>query len=312
MSSTVHKRARRAFTLIELLVVIAILTILAALSAGAYMRFLADQGGRTTRKTMSTVKRLLDARWQEVVDGAYREQSPEKAKATSIAGGDAARGRVVWLKLRLKKEFPQSFAEVLNPGQYDLRPVPDYVNYLRKNKITTATTPPQPFESAVCLLMILERGGLTQDELTPLVQTFTYNGKQVRGLVDGWGQPLAFCRFPTKSPLLNPGGNPQSGYRDVADPEGHLADTLWAQSSGNPSAPTGFDYFRGMRNPPNTGAFVVPMTLHDLPLGGTGQSYVIKPLIASSGPDKQLGLDLLDFGNPTAQAGDNLYSIEAQ
>jgi prepilin-type N-terminal cleavage/methylation domain-containing protein len=327
MSNTANKRARPGFTLIELLVVIAILTILVALSAGAYLRFLTDQGGRTTRSTLSTVKRLLDARWQAVVDKAYKDPIPvvEQWKVQNLAGSDRARQRVVWMKLRLKQEFPQSFAEImippaLNPTELGVKPahllpLPDYVNYLKKNGITqamVASTPTQPFESAVCLLMILEKGGLTQDELNPFVQTFTYNGKPLRGLADGWGQPLAFCRFPTKCPILNPGGNPQSGYRDVGDPEGLLADDLWAQSSSNPSSPTEFDLFRGMRNPPGTGPFVVPMTVHDLPLGSAGQSYAIKPVVASSGPDKQLGLDILDLGNPTAQADDNLYSIDAK
>ena len=102
----------------------------------------------------------------------------------------------------------------------------------------------------------------------------TPSGGTIPGLVDGWGQPLAFCRWPCFSPVLNPGSQPLSGDKnDPVDPSGLLVSTTW-QSTG------GYATFQ---------AFCHPVPPHAA--GQEATTYRLFPLIASEGPDKVLGLD---------------------
>src|SRR5947209_3149244 len=108
MRSTIHGTVRRpdlrrGFTLVELLVVVAIIGVLAALTASATVGVLSSQKQSNTELTIQTLMGVLDQQWQAVIDQANKEPIPDGVLL--MAGGNAPRARVIWIKLRLKQEF---------------------------------------------------------------------------------------------------------------------------------------------------------------------------------------------------------------
>ena len=220
--------------------------------------------------------------------------------AMQIANGDRNLARVIWTKLRLKQTFPTNFAEANNPA-----PLPPLSYFKTKldalgyysvpNYFVTHTTPYQ-WESSVCLLWALQRGegGTAIKEsdfgagsLKDFGQTVynannpssgpTPSGQAVKGLIDDWGTPLAFCRWPVNSTQLNPTGAQPGDKNDPDDPTGLLESTTWQNVNGG----TNFAQFKALCHP------LVPHTA-----GTEAQTFRIYPLIVSAGPDKKLGLDI--------------------
>jgi prepilin-type N-terminal cleavage/methylation domain-containing protein len=297
---------RRGFTLIELLVVIAIIAVLVSLTSGAVLRFIGAGSARTTDSTLRLVKNLLERQWSTVADKAKNEAIPVGAQATlstlaEIGDGlTGPRARVIYVKLRLRQSFPINFAEVFAPSG-PLGALPEYVTYLNKLGYNGSNSPGQVIENAVCLTMILEvgpgGGGAAGDELGNAKSSLTTNGNvSVPGLVDGWGTPLAFCRWPTGFANPNPNGLPApiiggtaAGVgTDPIDPRGYLSASTWW--TGNAT------------NVNNTSALIG----YNLP--GAGQAYKLGPVVASAGADKILGLNT-DFSvSNAAGATDNRYT----
>src|SRR5262245_24713302 len=121
---------RSGFTLIEVLVVVGILAILGALVSSATFRVLESQRENRSEATIRTLGQALEQHWQKAVDQANKEVIPDWVfdVAGRDPGGNAAkdlpnyvqRARVIWIKIRLKQEFPMSFAEAINgpwPGK---------------------------------------------------------------------------------------------------------------------------------------------------------------------------------------------------
>jgi prepilin-type N-terminal cleavage/methylation domain-containing protein len=292
---------RAAFTLIELLVVIAILLILMALTASAVVRI----GGTAQLKGTKTEvnflgNEVLQKQWNALADRLAKEPIPtaiHDSILNNLAGNDQAaekRVRIIYTKLRLKQTFPQSFYEILNPTAFDLKPDPEYQLQLTTWGVTTASATPQPYESAACLLMALRKGagdatGINKDELNKYVAKFG----QVEALVDAWGTPLAFCRWPVNSSVLNPNGA-TSGNNDKEDPQGFLTMQNWLS---NTTVRTNFQ---------NT-LHLVANRVNNAPM-----TYTMQPLIVSAGPDRLLGLNIanaLQTSNAT-DAADNIYSSQ--
>lgn len=308
---------RAAFTLIELMVVITIIAVIMSLTAGAYFKFIGSQKQSNTVLLAQKISNALKQHWQAVIDQARTETIP--SDVTSWAGNDPERARVLWVKLRLKQEFPISFSEVFTPSgagnsyvsASDLPPKPSYVDALSQAGITSGTgglTNEQ--QSAVLLYLILsqKRRGMNFEvdkELSSseLVDAPGTPAGSLKMIVDAWGNPLAFSRWPTGSAEPVNAGQPQSGLNDAQDPRGTLANQSWATTSNN-----GYT------------AFITYM--HALPAGSTSPtSYKLVPEVYSAGADKQFGVTQnLDFtdsnGNATAtpnpQAFDNLYSYDKQ
>src|SRR5688572_28702431 len=109
---------RSGFTLMEMLVVIAIIGILAALVTTAVFMVMGGQQGSNTETGIQTVQKVLEQQWKAVIEKADKEDIPfgvlDMAGEVS-AGDNPKRARVIWKKLRLKQEFPQSYDEAKAP-----------------------------------------------------------------------------------------------------------------------------------------------------------------------------------------------------
>ena len=119
------------------------------------------------------------------------------------------RARVIWVKIQTAPRVPGELYRGderrndcdSNIGTIAIPPVPAYVTYMQKYSLTASATP-QPYESAVCLAMALQRNVSGVGTITP--ETFgsgTYVSTNIAPnqcpcLVDAWKNPLAFSRWP--------------------------------------------------------------------------------------------------------------------
>jgi prepilin-type N-terminal cleavage/methylation domain-containing protein len=218
---------RSAFTLVEMIVVIAIIALLVALTAAAVMEVLTVQQKRATDTTLQKVDSELNRQVKAVVDQARIEQIP--AAVVSLANGDMNRARAIWIKLRLKQEFPTSYAEARNPAPGYLTGKNTYIKALPAGGANDPTT-----ESGACLLLALTQGrrGVTWDPESTLGGGFVRDtdGDGVKELVDVWGKALYFVRWPVNNTDLNPQGL-VTGTKDNQDPDGLLSSADWTTSA---------------------------------------------------------------------------------
>jgi prepilin-type N-terminal cleavage/methylation domain-containing protein len=252
--TTRHRAAgrRAGFTLIELLVVIFIIAILIGLVAGGIFQYVAAQKQANTETLIRTLDKTLQRQWDAVVSEAKKETP--SAAVLDLAGGDQRRAQVIHIKLRLVEAFPVSFAEINTPLIYANSPftgTPFITKTQQKNLATFKTALAQagvtaggPGESIACLILSLQQSrggvaGLNLDQIAYAVSNYTAAGvlasasnqSNIKIAVDGWGNPLAFVRFPsnrTELDATNPAtaGSTAAKFRDPLDPEGLLGYTL--------------------------------------------------------------------------------------
>jgi prepilin-type N-terminal cleavage/methylation domain-containing protein len=276
---------RDAFTLTELLVVIAIISILASLAAWGVFATIGNRRARNTEDTFKTVNKLLQSHWRYVIDEANKDSQVSPA-VLALAGNDPARARVLWKKFRLMEAFPQTFAEC-NPATAFVYNNPSAANpyiptgngfqrrYIVKYQTALASvggSHQANTESAACLLLALgiSRGGgataLSTDQIGFAVGDTDADG--IPELVDGWGNPVGFLRFPWNMP------NPAAGttkYADAVDPTGTLINPSWYRA-GPLLSPNAL----AVQTAFGTGGTSYPL------MTGTNATYTL-PVIVSSG-----------------------------
>src|SRR5262249_57861631 len=81
----------------------------------------------------------------------------------------------------------------------------------------------------------------------------------LRLIVDAWGNPIVFRRWPKDFNDLNPGGALQNGINDIEDPKGTLSSPGWVGTAGWTQFVSAF---------------------HNV---GPGQSFNLQPTIVSAG-----------------------------
>ena len=286
---------RRGFTLVELLVVIAIIAILASLVVVAVFKWIDQQQHNNSEAQIRALHEVLKRHWSYVIDKAKSEDIP--ADVMTLAGNDLDRARILWTKLRLTEAFPMTYYEAFHPGLfYDhnskrwiyLIPANRRNNVGYTNKLKTFNpAPDRNTESAACLLVALSTGrgnaaALNVDMIpVPPVDT---DGDGTKELVDGFGRPLAFFRFPTLHAELMTISGP-----DPMDPKGKLVNPSW-WGSGNRAI------FQE----------VTRYTLADALNSAMPKSYFTTPVIVSRGinGDKDgASIKLLEAKTPLPAAG---------
>jgi prepilin-type N-terminal cleavage/methylation domain-containing protein len=296
--------SRGAFTLVELMVVIAIIAVVISLGASATMQVITRQKTANTELTIQKVNDALKAHWQALIQKAQTEQIPDNILYGDgtmqgllvMAGGDPAnpdtdsmkRARLIWVKLRLKQQFPMNFMEALNPTPNTVKSpggkpyvlLPPAPVFVRQTPPLKASNPPQSFESSVCLLLALSQASrgvvpFDQDRFSSLEiadsQLFDPTLPGLKLIVDGWGRPLAFYRWPVGGELAASNPNKATSFGDQLDPNGLLVSPRW----NTPAAYSG----RG-----GVWAFEkLCHSLHDAATGKPASPYTV-PVVASAGP----------------------------
>jgi prepilin-type N-terminal cleavage/methylation domain-containing protein len=298
-TNALTRRGRcRGFTLIELLIVVGILGILMALAAGAVVTAKNSSRNSTTETTIRKVNRMLERQYRAATDTARDAAIPLSIKALArnpLTGvDDLDRARAIWIKMWLVWDFPVTYAEVQAPPQFAQKP--EYINALN------AGMAGQPFESAACLYLALNvrgRRGVavdTESFAANEVRTDTSTGTPIKYLVDGWGNPLAFFRWPTNNDDLNPPGQaqPPSSPRDPLDPLGRLLDPSW-NNLNNATTITTLESSSFIGHPLHQGNWI-------------RVAYNLVPVVVSAGKDGNLGLDSVMNGVYSSAGMDNIYS----
>jgi hypothetical protein len=293
--------------LVEIMVVIAIIGVVITLVASASLQMITRQRAANTEATIQKVYAVLQPQLRAAVLQAQNESIPNALLygdgrtvqgLIAMAGGDPTnpdpdsirRARLIWVKLRLKQQFPMNFMEALNPTPNTIR-APNgrpYVvlqadpTFVQALPSAAAANPPQGYESSVCLLLALSkaRKGIApfnQDRLSPveLADTGSFNpGLQgLKLIVDGWGRPLTFYRWPLGGEVTasNPNKAANQVIGDPLDPEGLLISSRWNTSAAYAG--------RG-----GVWAFEKLFHLVHDPASGKPVSYYTVPVVASTGP----------------------------
>jgi prepilin-type N-terminal cleavage/methylation domain-containing protein len=314
---------RAAFTLIELLVVMAIIAIVAGLSAAAAMAVIGRQKQSNTESLLKTAFTALDQNWRAVIDSAKSEEISNTAWTLStdaLGNTDQRRARAIHIKLRLKQEFPMNFTEAQASTYYQsvltelgLPRAPGQ----NPPHVADPNRPNDYSEGAVCFLLALQkkRKGVSFDlsNLNAFIADGAYQYVDASGiprtvnlkqLVDGFGTPILFYRWPTANPEVN-ALNPRASdpryragmFQDSLDTDGTLmANTATVPWWSGPQRPLFEQLCHSVTNAAGTGPY----------------AYYMVPTIASAGPNhvfeiappRTLGVDPMMTSVPS----DDIYS----
>lgn len=315
---------REAYTLIELLVVVAIIGVLVGLVASAVFRVIQGQRSNITETRIKKVHVALQRQWSAAHDTAKRNiRVPFNVTFLARSPGESdarrVREKVIWVKLQMRRQFPQTYEEAVRPWtlnyggrglltQNDLDAHPLY-----KTKIGPVLAkieaeaqlaqqqgrpiPPRDLaaESSACLLLALSinrRSGVTfnpDEALGPDALRDT-NKDGLLEIVDGWEKPIAFYRWGMNAELDS---ICKSGSRldcDDEDPERSLMNKDWNYVG-------------------NLGADAFNQELHKIRAGSAPRSFYTEPTLVSGGPDKTLGLGRWMESQTGTAAEDNIFSF---
>jgi hypothetical protein len=293
--------------------------------------------------TIQKLNDALKAHWRSVIAEATYEVIPETIQPNllSMAGGDANRMRLIWKYLRLKQQFPMNFMEASNPttaGLFvSLPPAPVFSQALRNKPVSPE---PQSYESSVCLLLALsqgrkEAGALDPDHLasTELVDAGVFKpaAAGLKVVVDAWGRPLVFYRWPIGGEVAasnpNKGTTTSQTIANPLDPDALLMAPVW-NNNALYAGRQGVWAFEKLFHPIHTGTgnaykpqsfYTVPVIASAGPvIGGQGTIYELTGLApppAESAPPavpplpSALRHDPMDLASGKPDSQDNIYSF---
>lgn len=290
---------RGGFTLIELLVVMGIIGILVSLVLLGASRTRESSEKSVTSANMQKIASALDQHLKAVADQANTPPTNSSQMGSvynvilQYAGNDVRRGRALWLKANIRREFPVSFNELTAslgglgaPAVFkSLLPLPSGFS--------------NEEQSAMLLYLTLTTGrrGVTHD----LEQGIGSTGiapvrpnSPFKVFVDAWGTPIVLVRVVQNT-----------GWLNAAAIQAELNEAKFAgKIDGNRLKSLDSTDREGLLtndwNPvfssPNTKAAIMndlkTYIGHPFPSPGlTGQGNNYNPFIASAGPDQMFGTD---------------------
>jgi prepilin-type N-terminal cleavage/methylation domain-containing protein len=322
--------ARAGMTLIELLVVMLIIATLASLILSAVFTVRDSQMKSFSETLVLKLSSALEQQQKAAIDQIREEPVPNWA--LTMAGGDPRIAKVIYLKTRVKQEFPVSFYQAVYPnanytpmqtgayqtigGAADLPPKATYLKALQPLVGTAipamgqsipnpdqypslSLTMPAGFEASALLYLALSQGRRGQTGFNPdesieptAIKTATVGGATFKYFVDSWGNPVRSWMFPYGNNELNDSTLP---YNKNALPQN--------QQSPDPQDPDqAFATFTGASYPGSTG--FTRMVHPTVPL------RLLIPVVGSMGRDGSWGManyfDMTPDGTPGMN--DNIFS----
>jgi type II secretory pathway pseudopilin PulG len=274
MTRFTHRRG--GFTLLEMVVVLGIIMLLTALTLGAVFRVREQQLEKNTNTHLQKLYIGFMQQWDATRDQVAKEPIPQPIKdMTRNANGqyDVDRARAIYMKLRLRQEFPHNSGEVMD--SFSLTMNGQTASFTPRPYLATPFigvqgiwwTNSDPDNAAMFYLIMTQgKGGATFD-VSNVCPTGTVNvalqaggTKSMKCFVDEWGSPIVFRRqvdddnLPliaefNQSPFVSP-AQMQSGNCDPDDPYGRLRlpkNQWWTE----PQIGNGRDLFWNYLSQPN-------------------------------------------------------------
>jgi len=311
---TLNSCRRRGFTLTEVLISITIIALLAGLGLSAYSGAIEMAREQRTRAQIAKIDQFIMERYEGYRTRAVPIKIP--AGVASLQGGGrlTAMMRLNALRDLMRMELPERKSDVIDPpcdyfpgpGTRLYMASPSLRNtYLRMaaRNVGAANFPAGWSESqqgAECLYLILSTmrdGDKTALDFFSSDEIGDIDGDNMKEILDGWGNPIEFIRWPAGYTELQPGNDGKWGVANVDDDGINGTDDLgeagWpgsddiavrtTQTRNYLKAPDPFDPVKvhGGSAPPG------PLTLF-----GTSYTpgYLLQPLIISAGRDKQFDI----------------------
>jgi prepilin-type N-terminal cleavage/methylation domain-containing protein len=309
---------RPGFSLVELLIVIAIIALLASLLVGGLFKSITAVRKANTERTMQKVHERFGRQAQRIADEVRTADLPPLV--LELAGGDRQRARVILHKLLLKWAFPMSFDEIvvnrnLSVACYGPEGHPLANAYFAK---TGGAAGNLEATNSVCVALIYERLGGWDDLSGGERSAERVGNLELPVIVDGWGQPLRYYRWPRNYPVP-PAANggptlverafPQSLWgTDAEDPQGLLDLTraenqVWYNTPAPSTGTTCGQWFEAHLHLLQPRPVYCPMTLASMGPDEGGDGPV--RLWGLTANDPFMSVDPLQ----AVREGDNIYSF---
>src|SRR5215831_7627278 len=125
MTRQPRRLIRQAFTLMEMLIVVAIIALIVSLTLAAVMSITRGQEEKATERTITRLNDAITTQIRTVIQDANEKPIPQSV--INLAGGNMQRAKVIWIKLKLKQNFPMTYREALFPWAIDGNPPPGFV-----------------------------------------------------------------------------------------------------------------------------------------------------------------------------------------
>ncbi|MCA9098383.1 MAG: type II secretion system protein [Planctomycetaceae bacterium] len=205
----VSRTSRRGFTLVELLMVIVVIGVLSSLLVVASMSVLGNAREAATKATLSKINTMLKERMS-----AFETHMTNLINGDihlTLGAPDERSGKILLRNREFKKYFPQSWSEATDIAAA-AGVTPQTAPSTSATEIAT--------ESAEVLYMMLTKTTLTgqgeigQDAFSSS-ELADKDGDGRKELVDSWGTPLRFYRWPCR--LIKPSASSPTDNPSAAE-----------------------------------------------------------------------------------------------